>query len=98
MTTLCQMLSSQISIQGKSLACRLQFCYTQVWVSMDTAPDYQRVTLLATFFSVHKLLAFFSRDSPSHSWPLKVTLLKLMQLYNQFVTNTSIKGKHQFSH
>lgn len=98
MTTLCSMLSSQISIRGKFLACRFQFCYTQVWTSMETvcpAPQCRRVTFPARFFSVHNLLAFCSWNSARYSRSLKVTLLKTLQFHARFVT---ITGKHQFPH
>lgn len=83
------MLSSQISVQGKSLACRFQLSCTQVWMCTEivrSAPDYLRVTFPARFFSVHNLFAFFSCNSARHCWPLKVTLLKPVKFHAPFVT------------
>lgn len=50
------MLSGQISVQGKSLACRFQFSCTQVWMCIEivcSAPNCLQVTFPARFFSIH---------------------------------------------
>lgn len=85
------MLSGQISVQGKSLACRFQFSCTQVCMCIETlcsAPKYLRVTFPARFLSIHNLLAFFSCDSTRHCWLLKVTC--------EIPWPICSKGKHQF--
>lgn len=82
------MLSGQISVQGKSLACRVQFSCTQVWMCIEivcSAPTCLQVTFPARFFSIHNLFALFSCDFARHCWPLKVTLLKPVKFHAPFV-------------